>query len=181
MYANSCLCSCHDSPGCVDNGVSWPGGNSMLLLFKCDILDRSSPLWGSCWGLVSPFGSLRMSSQSNLFLWKRGRGGAWVWGELFSSFSFFGQYYMGVNSFSTKEASFLCLSTFQISESACRPGFHSGISVFSVDGGFKVFFFFPSDTGPYVVLQATSLSLQDSLLHFSLSRFWGIPMDALSF
>ena len=118
------------------------GENSMLLLFKCDILDRSSPLWGSCWGLVSPFGSLRMSSQSNLFLWKRGRGGgAWVWGELFSSFSFFGQYYMGVNSFSTKEASFLCLSTFQISESACRPGFHSGISVFSVDGGFKVFFF----------------------------------------
>ena len=74
-----------------------------------------------------------------LFLWKRGGGGlGW---ELFSSFSFFGQYYMGVNSFSTKEASFLCLSTFQISESACRPGFHSGISVFSVDGGFSVFFF----------------------------------------
>ena len=53
------------------------GENSMLLLFKCDILDRSSPLWGSCWGLVSPFGSLRMSSQGNLFFFEKegGRGG----------------------------------------------------------------------------------------------------------
>ena len=54
-------------------------------------------------------------------------------------------------------------------------------SVFSVWMVDSKCFFFSSDTGPYVVLQATSLSLQDSLLHFSLSRFWGIPMDALSF
>ena len=44
-------------------------------------------------------------------------------------------------------------------------------SVFSVWMVDSKCFFFPSDTGPYVVLQATSLSLQDSLLHFSLSRF----------
>ena len=156
------------------------GENSMLLLFKCDILDRSSPLWGSCWGLVSPFGSLRMSSQGNLFFFEKegGRGGL---GENCSLRSpFLVSTIWVLTHLAPKKLLFCAYPHSRFLKVLADQGsiLESLFSVWMVD---SKCFFFPSDTGPYVVLQATSLSLQDSLLHFSLSRFWGIPMDALSF